>query len=61
MKPGMTVSAPIGDEPAGPLMGLVLCGGESRRMERDKGLLLHDGVPWALYAGRKLMPWMPVR
>jgi molybdopterin-guanine dinucleotide biosynthesis protein A len=29
-------------------------------MGRDKGLLLHAGVPWALYAGRKLMPWMPV-
>ena len=41
-------------------MGLVLCGGESRRMGRDKGLLTKDGIPWALYVGRKLESRMPV-
>jgi molybdopterin-guanine dinucleotide biosynthesis protein A len=29
-------------------------------MGRDKGLLSHAGVPWALYVGRKLMARMPV-
>lgn len=36
------------------LVGVILCGGESRRMGRDKGLILKDGVPWALYMADKL-------
>ncbi|HVW60272.1 MAG TPA: molybdenum cofactor guanylyltransferase [Puia sp.] len=39
------------------LMGVILCGGESRRMGRDKGLILKDGVPWALYMTDKLKPF----
>ncbi|HVS94913.1 MAG TPA: molybdenum cofactor guanylyltransferase [Puia sp.] len=54
MKPGIDRPGPLGEGRGGLLMGLVLCGGESRRMGRDKGLLLKDGVPWAQYVGRQL-------
>lgn len=36
------------------LVALVLCGGESRRMGRDKGLMLKDGMPWAQFTGQRL-------
>jgi molybdopterin-guanine dinucleotide biosynthesis protein A len=36
------------------LTGVILCGGESRRMGRDKGLILKDGVPWARQMAEKL-------
>jgi molybdenum cofactor guanylyltransferase len=43
------------------LLGVVLCGGESRRMGRDKGLLLQGNKPWAIYMADKLAPFrMPV-
>jgi len=36
------------------LIGVVLCGGESRRMGRDKGLIETDGMSWAERMGKKL-------
>jgi len=36
------------------ILGLVLCGGLSSRMGRDKGLLEREGQIWAKAAGRKL-------
>lgn len=36
------------------MTGIVLCGGNSSRMGTDKGLMLADGIPWALHAGQKL-------
>ena len=36
------------------LIGVVLCGGESRRMGRDKGLLPINGSVWARMVGDKL-------
>jgi len=54
--PGRSKDGRIAD-----LLGVILCGGESRRMGRDKGLLLADGVPWALHMAEKLRPWgLPV-
>lgn len=37
------------------LLGVVLCGGESRRMGRDKGMLLQENKPWAIYMADKLV------
>lgn len=36
------------------LFGVVLCGGVSRRMGRDKGLIKKEGVPWAIHMSGKL-------
>jgi molybdopterin-guanine dinucleotide biosynthesis protein A len=36
------------------LLGVVLCGGESKRMGRDKGLLEKDGQSWAATIAGKL-------
>jgi len=43
------------------LTGVVLCGGDSRRMGLDKGSLLREGIPWAQYMAGKLIPFgLPV-
>ncbi|HWB91473.1 MAG TPA: molybdenum cofactor guanylyltransferase [Puia sp.] len=52
--PGGGVPGLPGGGAAGALLGVVLCGGESRRMGRDKGLISRDGRPWALLMGDKL-------
>ena len=36
------------------IRGLVLCGGESKRMGRDKGMLVTGGATWAEHAVTKL-------
>jgi molybdopterin-guanine dinucleotide biosynthesis protein A len=36
------------------LLGVVMCGGESKRMGRDKGSLLKDGKTWAMHITEKL-------
>lgn len=40
------------------LIGVVLCGGESVRMGRDKGLIRENGVTWARRAANVLNPYM---
>jgi molybdenum cofactor guanylyltransferase len=43
------------------LLAVVLCGGESKRMGRDKGLLLKENTPWAMWMANKLIPFkLPV-
>jgi molybdopterin-guanine dinucleotide biosynthesis protein A len=43
------------------LTGVILCGGKSRRMGRDKGLLKIGDTSWAQYIAGKLAPWqLPV-
>jgi molybdenum cofactor guanylyltransferase len=39
------------------LTGVILCGGESRRMGRDKGLILRGDKPWAVLMAEKLTPF----
>lgn len=36
-----------------------MCGGESKRMQRDKGLLLKNGQTWAALAAQKLANFCP--
>jgi len=36
------------------MMGVVLCGGNSTRMGKDKGLLMTEETPWAEWAAQKL-------
>jgi molybdopterin-guanine dinucleotide biosynthesis protein A len=36
------------------ILGVVLCGGQSKRMGSDKGLLVKDGTPWAVLIAQKL-------
>lgn len=42
------------DQTGDQLIGVVLCGGQSRRMGRDKGLIGQDGICWAARIGAKL-------
>ncbi len=36
------------------MLGLILCGGESKRMGSDKGMLQYEGITWAELAADKL-------
>ncbi len=36
------------------LISVILCGGQSKRMGSDKGLLNHNGKPWAVCMAEKL-------
>jgi len=38
----------------GDLLGVVLCGGKSTRMGRDKGLIEVEGKPWAVLTAEKI-------
>lgn len=38
------------------MTGVILCGGQSRRMGRDKGLLLAENKTWVRHAFNKLQP-----
>ena len=38
----------------GQLIGLVLCGGKSARMGKDKGTIIYEGNPWVKIASDKL-------
>lgn len=37
------------------LQGVVLCGGQSKRMGTDKGLILHNEQPWSIHMTQKLL------
>lgn len=37
-----------------PMIGVVICGGQSRRMGHDKGLLIKNNQTWAIIAAQKL-------
>ena len=54
MKSKVEYPGPLGEGHGGRVIGVVLCGGESRRMGRDKGLMVKDNMSWAEYMGQRL-------